>query len=250
MHPVVVKSLQLILAGDIKNAERALVTVAEQEGDQALVSILDALPPKDLLAVMREFDSSKESVVNMVVTPEQFAQAIILEKKYGDRTSEKLRAMINAVIHRDANSTIEYLEAIGELDGGYDTLADYFEDRFDEFIHFASDGTFTLEFDPEALEKAKSITLLSERMEEIDEALNFGDSLASAKPRLSRAEVADGDWMETAWLLRYQLPDDFEQVVITLRDRLQRLIDASLESGMAEKDMAQGASSDEEESAI
>lgn len=250
MHPVVVKSLQLILAGDIKNAERALVTVAEQEGDQALVSILDALPPKDLLAVMREFDSSKESVVNMVVTPEQFAQAIILEKKYGDRTGEKLRAMINAVIHRDANSVIDYLEAIAELDGGYETLANYFEDRFDELIHFATEGTFTLEFDPEAFEKALSITLLAERMEEIDEALNFGDSLANSKPRLSRAEIADGDWMETAWILRYQLPDDFEQVVLTLRDRLQRLIDASMESEAAVKENGQRGSADEEESAI
>ena len=100
-HPVVIESLQLILAGDIEGAERALVAIAETEGDHALVAVLDQMPPKDLLAVMREFDSSKESLVNMVVTPEQFARAIVLEKKYGDRTGEKLRAMMNAVIHRD-----------------------------------------------------------------------------------------------------------------------------------------------------
>ena len=75
-HPVVIESLQLILAGDIEGAERALVAIAETEGDHALVAVLDQMPPKDLLAVMREFDSSKESLVNMVVTPEQFARAI------------------------------------------------------------------------------------------------------------------------------------------------------------------------------
>ncbi len=80
-HPVVIESLQLILAGDIEGAERALVAIAEEEGDHALVAVLDQMPPKDLLAVMREFDSSKESLVNMVVTPEQFARAIVLEKK-------------------------------------------------------------------------------------------------------------------------------------------------------------------------
>ena len=97
MHPVVLKSSQLILAGDIVGAENALVAIADQHGDHALVSILDELQPKDLLAIMREFDSSKESVVNMLVTPEQFSRSIILEKKYGERTSERLRAMMNAV---------------------------------------------------------------------------------------------------------------------------------------------------------
>ncbi|MHB8938563.1 MAG: hypothetical protein ACYC39_09630, partial [Thiobacillus sp.] len=64
MHPVVLKSSQLILAGDVVGAENALATIADEQGDHALVSILDELQPKDLLAVMREFDSSRESVVN------------------------------------------------------------------------------------------------------------------------------------------------------------------------------------------
>ena len=97
MHPVVLKSSQLILAGDIAGAEKALVAVADQDGDHALVSLLDDLKPKDLLAVMREFDSSMESVVNMLVTPGQFARAIVLEKQYGERACERLRAMMNAV---------------------------------------------------------------------------------------------------------------------------------------------------------
>ena len=93
-----------VLVPNQRGAERALVAVADQAGDHALVAILDDMQPKDLLAVMREFDSSKESIVNMLVTPEQFARAIVLEKKYGERTGERLRAMMNAIIHRDGTS--------------------------------------------------------------------------------------------------------------------------------------------------
>jgi hypothetical protein len=32
--------------------------------------VLDQLEPKDILAVMREYDDSKASVVNLLVTPE------------------------------------------------------------------------------------------------------------------------------------------------------------------------------------
>ena len=28
--------------------------------------------------------------------------------------------------------------------------------------------------------------------------------------RIPRSEVADGDWMETAWVLRHEFPDTFE----------------------------------------
>jgi len=250
MHPVVLKSSQLILAGDIAGAERALVAIADQEGDHALVSILDDMPPKDLLAVMREFDSSKESVVNMVVTPEQFARAIVLEKKYGDRTGERLRAMMNAVIHRDSHTVCEYLEEIAETDGGSGTLADYFADRFDEVFSFASTGNFRPQFDPDSVAKTHN-TWLMEKIEEIDHGLGFGNSIENSRPLLSRSEIADGDWMETAWVLRYELPDAFEEVMLTLRDRVQKLLDQTDDSPAALARNASGeAADDEEESAI
>lgn len=250
MHPVIVESLQLIMAGDTARAERALVAIAEQEGDRALVSVLDEMPPKDLLAVMREFDASKESVVNLLVTPEQFARAVVLEKKYGESNHDKLRGMINAVIHSDPAMVYDYLEAISAIEGGYETLANYFGDRFEELIHFATEGTFTLEYDAEAFDKARSITLLAERLEELDQVQGFGDSLANARPRLGRAEIADADWMETAWVLRYELPDDFEQVVMILRDRMQRMLEAFAEAQAPSQPAATILAADEEESAI
>jgi len=249
MHPVVLKSSQLILAGDIVGAENALVAIADQHGDHALVSILDELQPKDLLAIMREFDSSKESVVNMLVTPEQFARSIVLEKKYGERTSERLRAMMNAVMHRDGDTVYEYLEAIGNIEGGSETLADYFADHYDEVFSFSSSGSFVPQLDPESDAKTHN-TWLMEKIEEIDHGLAFGNSIENSRPLLTRSEVADGDWMETAWILRYELPDAFGDMMITLRDRAQSVLEqadvASIPDAMSPADTT----GDEEESAI
>ena len=55
-NSLVVKAASLIREGDIAGAEYALVNLADTEGDYALVAALEELPPKDLLAVIREFD--------------------------------------------------------------------------------------------------------------------------------------------------------------------------------------------------
>ncbi len=252
MHPVVLKSSQLILVGDIVGAEKALVAIADQDGDHALVSILQDMKPNDLLAIMREFDSSKESVVNMVVTPEQFARSIILEKKYGERTSERLRAMINTVIHRDPESVVEYLAAITDIEGGCDTLADYFEDRYDEIFSFVTTGSFTPQVEAESSVQTHN-TWLMEKIEEIDHGLCFGNSIENSQPKVSHSEVADGDWMETAWILRYELSDAFEEVMMMLRNRVQKHLEASNESLITAPEKAspgEALLADEEESAI
>jgi len=249
MHAVVLKSSQLIFAGDIAGAENALATIADEQGDHALVEILDELPPKDLLAVMREFDSSRESVVNMLVTPEQFARSIVLEKKYGDRTSERLRAMMNDVIHRDADSVHEYLEAMADIEGGSDTLADYFADHYDEIFSFASSGSFVPQLDPDSDAKTHN-TWLMEKIEEIDHGLAFGNFIEDTRPALSRSEIADGDWMETAWVLRYEVPDAFEEVMIILRDRAQKTLEQLDVASTPGAPGSEAAAGDEEESAI
>lgn len=249
MHQIVLRSAELIHAGDIAGAEKALVAVADQSGDHALVSILDEMQPKDLLAVMREFDSAKESVVNMLVTPEQFARAIVLEKKYGDRTGERLRAMMNAVIHRDAEMACEYLETIADTEGGCSALADYFEDRYDEIFSFVSTGSFLPQFNTDSGAQTHN-TWLMEKIEEIDHGLSFGNSIEKAKPAMPRFEIADGDWMETAWVLRYELPDAFEEVMCTLRERAQKMVEQANELALAGVAGSSELSGEEDESAI
>ena len=189
-NALVVKAATLIKAGDIAGAEFALVALAESDGDRALVAVLDDLAPKDLLAVIREFDSSKESVVNLLVTPEQFARAVIMEKLYDDRTHAHLRGMVNAVIFRSDAQTGDFIAALGDIDGGCEALVDYLADRDEEVVHFQKYDTFNVN--------------LNEDGDEVD-----------------RAEISDSDWKELTWLLKHEHPDMFEQIWPVLKSRMQ-----------------------------
>ncbi len=197
---LITKTQSLIAAGDIVAAESALVELADEQGDAALMVVLAQLPAKDVLAVIREYDNSKSSIINLMVTPEQFARAVVIEKQYKDLTRSHLRGMLNSVVFRDDADPVEFMNAIGYLEGGAEALADYFEEKWSRIEAFARSGTFdTVEDDGEMLS---------------DSAL-----LGSAyiKPRLEQDEVADQDWMELAWLLRYQCPDLFIEMLLVLR---------------------------------
>ena len=194
------KTQTLIAAGDIVGAESALVELADAEGDTALMVVLDLLPPKDILAVIREYDNSKESVVNLLVTPAQFARAVVIEKQYKDLTRTHLRGMVNSIIFREDANPHEFLTAIGDLEGGSDALADYFSEKWSRVEAFARSGSF-------------------DAAEDHGELLSQAALLASAyvKPILQQDEVADGDWMQLAWILRYELPDLFIEMLMVLR---------------------------------
>ena len=194
------KTQTLIAAGDIVGAESALVELADAEGDSALMVVLDLLPPKDILAVIREYDNSKESVVNLLVTPAQFARAVVIEKQYKDLTRTHLRGMVNSIIFRDDADPLEFLTAMGDLEGGSDALADYFSEKWSRVEAFARSGSF-------------------DATEDHGELLSQTALLASAyvKPSLHQDEVADGDWMQLAWILRYECPDLFIEMLMVLR---------------------------------
>ena len=210
-YPALIEAQSLIKAGDIAGAENALATLAETEGDQALVAALDEFPAKDLLAIIREYDASKESLVNLLVTPEQFAQAVVLEKRYKDLTHEQLRGMINSVIFRDGADPGEFLYEIAEVEGGYDSLADYLQDRTQMVEHFYRYATFDLyEYGDEG--KTQAID---------DDLLSLTSDTDSKPSSLDRASVEDHDWMEVTYILRYELPEIFREVLMKLRARYQ-----------------------------
>ena len=197
---LIAKTQSLIAAGDIVGAESALVELADAEGDGALMVVLEQLPPKDILAVIREYDNSKESVINLLVTPEMFARAVVIEKQYKDLTRTHLRGMVNSVIFRDDANPVEFLAAIGELEGGSEALADYFSEKWSRIEAFARTGTFdSVEDDGEMLSETALL------------------SSAYVQPKLEEDEVADQDWMQLAWLLRYKCPDLFIETVMVLR---------------------------------
>lgn len=197
---VIAKTQSLIAAGDIVGAESVLVELADTEGDRALMVVLEQLPAKDILAVIREYDNSKESVINLLITPSMFAHAVVIEKQYKDLTRTHLRGMMNSVIFREDADPVEFLNAIGDLEGGSEALADYFAEKWSRIEAFARTGTFDgVEDDGEMLSEQALL------------------SSAYVQPKLDADEVADQDWMQLAWLLRYQCPDLFIETVLVLR---------------------------------
>lgn len=239
------KAQSLIAAGDIVGAEHALVELADREGDGALMEVLEQLPAKDVLAVIREYDSSRSSIINLMLTPEQFARAVVIEKQYRDLTRAHLRGMVNSVIFRDGAESLDFLTAIGDLEGGSEALADYFEEKWSRIEAFARTGTFdTMEDDGD---------MVSE-----DELR----ANAYARPKLDEDEVADSDWMQMAWLLRYQCPDLFIEMLLVLRAKARAFElglddeegfedDGKVETGDTDRGKATPAALDpDEESAI
>lgn len=209
------KTQALIAAGDIVGAESVLTELADAEGDGALMVVLEQLPPKDILAVIREYDDSKESIVNLLITPQQFAHAVVIEKQYKDLTRTHLRGMMNSVIFREDADAIEFLTAIGDLEGGSEALADYFTEKWSRVEAFARSGTFdAVEDDGEILS---------------EQALYQS---AYVRPRVDLDEVADQDWMQMAWLLRHELPDLFIEMLIVLRAKAR-----AFDLGLDEEEM-------------
>lgn len=180
---VVVEATGLIQSGDIVRAEAILTALVETDGDNALVEVLDDIPSKDLLAVIREYDSSKQSLLNLLITPDQFARVVVLERLYKDISHDHLRGMINSVIFREDADTGEFIEAMAELEFGYETLADYLSDRAEEVA---------------------------------------GDTFAALDTEdISRSEISDHDWKELTWLLRHEHSDIYNIVLGLLKTKLQ-----------------------------
>lgn len=216
---LIAKTQSLIAAGDIVGAESALVELADEEGDHALAVVLAQLPPKDILAVIREYDSGKESIVNLLVTPEQFARALVMEKQYKDITHTHLRGMVNAVIFREDADALEFIEAVGNVDGGVEALADYLAEKWARVEAFARSGSFDFaEIDGNMLSRAELL------------------ASAYVKPSVRHDEVADQDWMELTWLLRHECPDLFVEVLLLLRARAQAFDRAMAEEEEMEED--------------
>ncbi len=216
---IIAKTQSLIAAGDIVGAESALVELADTEGDGALMVVLEQLPPKDILAVIREYDKSKESVVNLLVTPELFARAVVIEKRYKDLTRSHLRGMVNSIIFRDDADPVEFMNALGDTEGGSEALADYFSDKWSRVEAFALTGRFDAADDDGQI--------LSE---------NALRGSTYAKPVVEQDEVSDQDWMELAWILRYQCPDLFIEMLLVLRAKVRAFESGAEEAEEDEED--------------
>lgn len=231
-HPAIIKATALIHAGDISAAESALTELVETEGDNALVVVLDELPPKDLLAIIREYDSARPSVINLLVTPKQFADAVIMERMYAEKNRDRLRAMINSVIYREGVEPDEFIEALVQKDMGLEVLADYLDERFEELSIFKDSGSFVVTDEERP-----------PRDEEDDSVRE--DQFAMPRGGVGLDEVRDQDWMELSWRLAHHFPDEFFHVFQALAARARAagepaLVTAATEDGDAPETAGKG----------
>lgn len=238
-HPAVIKASALVHAGDIPAAEAALTALVDTEGDHALVAVLDELPPKDLIAILREYDAAKPSVINLVVTPAQFAEAVILERKYAERSHDRLRGMINSVLFRDDVDPDEYIAALAEKDLGLEVLADYLDDRHEAVAIFKDFARFN----PDEDERPP-------REEDADDSRD--DQFELPRGGATLDEVRDGDWMELVWRLAHNHPDEFFHVyrILMARPRLAEAAEAKPADAPAAADAPQDKAPPAEESAL
>jgi hypothetical protein len=203
------KASYQIKAGNVAAAEELLVSIADNQGDRALQIILNEVPPRDLLAIMRNYDSSNESVINLLVSPEQFANAVVNETLYRDHSNSKLRGMINAIFFRDDSEVTNFLDALNKVDGAVEVLINYLADHMEDVCYFSRFGTFNRHSN---FEENPNAWIL-------DENYNWYES----KPideGLPLIEVSDHSWKEITWLLLNHYPDLFNQVIPQLRTKV------------------------------
>lgn len=237
-HPVIRQVTNLVSFGDLLAAEAALVAVAEEDGDNALVALLDSLPERDLIAILREYDSSHDTPVAALISPEKFARIIGLEALYDDKGHDRLKGMINAVLLRDEETTDDYIAAMAETEQGLFAFRDYFSDHHTALEYLAQHGRIDMDqVDCEdfSLEDAIGLEVLL-RQEEESSVSTF-------------AEHRDGDWMQIAWLLRHHHLDFFADILRLLRNRFGAQME-TLEKFLAISGEKTPADDDDEESAL
>lgn len=211
-HPIVKTVSGLVYEGDIDSAERALAVIADQEGDRALARIIEEMPPRDLVAILREHDASRMSIVGELISPAQFAAAVALERAYNEKNHDRLRGMVNAVVFADEDRSDDYIVALGAGESGLNALCDYFSDRHEELERFFRNGTFN----PHEGEEVDGIPVsnLDLQLGELDED--------SARDVVPLREVQDHDWHELTWRLRCDHYEVFRDMMEMLRARHHR----------------------------
>jgi hypothetical protein len=214
---VVTDVSNLVLEGSIAEAETSLMVLADREGDLILSEVIAAMPPRDTVAILREYDTGKGSVIASLITPQQFLAAVVLEAKYNEPNNQRLVGMIDSVVLKGESDPDDFIDVLGASDGGLLALADYFSDRHEEIEQFFLNGDF-----PAFSEDHIDLDLLS------DHDLLDGEMGADLyQPRIELDEVAGQDWKELAWRLRCDHYEVFCDVLRILRGRLRSALEKS-----------------------
>ena len=194
---------QALATEGVAYAETHLALIAEKHGDQELSVIVGKLPPADVLAIVRECDSGKPSILHGFITPEKFGEIIRLESQYGTDQSmatSYANGMISAIVFGEGTAQADATPA--------DFLREVFksEEGTKEFMKFVL---------PFATGEDED---LAHRREKIVHFLKFGTyDLMSEEPD-GPNDNDDMSWQQAIKVIRNELPDELELFVIALGD--------------------------------
>ena len=194
----------LVLHGDVKGAERQISTIIDDVGDNQAMAIVEMLPASDLLAIARQLDSGKTSVLLELITQKKFGEIISLEGLYGSNVgkysdvSSHAAGMISAVVFGDGSDSAAFLQEICKTAEGTRELVKFifptsclesYVDRHQQILHFLEFGTFNIN-----------------SVEQDDAAMHN-----------------DMSWQQTMQVLKDQLPEELELVMHDITDYKMQL---------------------------
>ena len=141
---------ELVLAGSSEHAEEAINETAEQFGDLAVVTVLDALEPQVASMHLSAFDGGKLSLATMLISPKAWAESLaffaatwsedmIIEKP--EELTESLFAHIHGIIYStdDAERRTSLIHEALSTDWGTTAFAVVFSTAIEEIIELAND---------------------------------------------------------------------------------------------------------------
>lgn len=191
------ESMQMIIAKQVASGKLTLAEATIMSGaknDKELATIVGQVNERDLLAIVREYDSGKPTAIADVLTPAQVADLLELELGYGEGPNgHRLNSVMHSLVLAEHGDAAERVEAVFNQSG---------PDIFATF--FLSEAQATVEVLYEHLSKVRA------------EGAQGMESL-----RQSEYEMNDHSWQRLLWLI-LSMEDDILPVIIARMKGMER----------------------------
>ncbi|MHB8252029.1 hypothetical protein [Acidithiobacillus sp.] len=237
----------LEFGGEPVRAGKDIQSFADQHGDAAVSALIDELTNIDLSNVLRHYDLTSTSPIQMVISPERFAALVEMEHKYASGDYAELRGMLSGVLFAESSEpsderAIECLEAIVWQPHALELLAGMLMKHAEtEIINFWLYGSFRVTAtDPDndtwledCLNGHVPLDIGTVRSRAAQSTGDFSDidlddpPLNTAADEVdTRSGMADGDLQQLCWLLREYHEEFFMDMILQILRSLMAQVHA------------------------
>uniref|UniRef100_E6QLZ9 Uncharacterized protein n=1 Tax=mine drainage metagenome TaxID=410659 RepID=E6QLZ9_9ZZZZ len=225
----------LEFGGDPARAGKDIQSFADQQGDAAVLAIIDKLSDMDLSGILRQYDLTHTSPIQQVISPDRFAALVELEHKYAPGDYAELRGMLTGVLFAESDDTddkhtTDCLEAMIWQPHAMELLAGMFvrhaEDGILNFWLYGSflvtvtdadndlwlrdclNGHITLDLN---VVRSRAAHSFGDYPDLDEEGLPHGSEFVESDTRFG---MTDGDLQQLCWLLREHQEDFFMDMML------------------------------------